>query len=94
MNTAPEEFAYTVILQESGEVSLIMGDEGLWTSLNDAAFIDHFGDETVESGDLDDVVAWLQEHNYLPPGAIVDIEDETGDDDETGDEDEEGDSDD
>lgn len=81
-NPTPQEFRYTLTLDNSGIVTLTQGDEELWESANDAAFIDRFGDEVVESGDLDDVAAWLEEHNYLPPRVDLDIVDETADDDE------------
>ena len=94
INPAPGEFRYTVTLYNSGVVTLAQGDEEMWTSEGDDAFIERFGDEVVESGDLDDVAAWLEEHNYLPPGVEMDIVDETDSDEEGDDFDAEDDGDD
>lgn len=91
---APTEFAYELVLYRDGSCVLTMGGDIMWSADDDPDFLAEFGDEIVESEDLDLIADWLEEHGDVPPGVEIGVVDETDegpgdeDDDEDDDEDE------
>lgn len=99
---------YELTLTEAGQCMLTLDDELMWSSDGDDDFVEEFG-EVVESGEIEDVAAWLVDEGYIPPRVEIDFADETveagsesgwfekldadADDDDDADEDDEGDSD-
>ena len=95
-NFMPEEVRYEVLLRDDGTAMLTCGGEVMWSSDGDDEFAEDFGDELIDSEDIPDLIDWLTDSGYLPPGVEPDIEDESADgpgdedDDEEDDEDESG----
>jgi hypothetical protein len=62
-------------------VTLTCGGEVMWTSDGDAEFLEEFGEEVVDYNDdeqLDDVIGWLVDYEYIPPSVEVDILEDNG----------------
>ena len=69
------DVAYELVIGQEGNATLTCGGEVMWTSDNDDEFaeecdlvIDYDDDEQ-----LDEVIAWLVDHDYVPPDVQVDI---------------------
>jgi hypothetical protein len=63
------------IRYEDGTCALMDGDELLWSSDNDDEYLGEF-DASIDSDDIDDVLAWLEENEYIEPDETIDITDE------------------
>lgn len=71
------EESYELLLTESGTAILSAGDETLWTSDGDEAFGKFFDGEVLESGDIEAIIQWLVDNEYLPPHTGLEVIDES-----------------
>lgn len=66
---------YELIISRSGSATLTCGGEVMWTSDGDEDFIIDM-DVPIDFDDdeqIDDVLDWLVEHEYVPPDVDVDV---------------------
>ena len=63
------------IRYEDGTCALLDDDELLWSSDNDDEFLEEF-DATIDSADIDEVLEYLEDAEYIEPDDSVDIVDE------------------
>jgi hypothetical protein len=79
MNAPTEDgggIEYELLVSPDGGATLTCGGEVMWVSDTDDDFKDEFGDEPIDFDDesqTDNVVGWLIDNDYIPPGAPVDI---------------------
>ncbi len=57
-----------LILTPGGAVELVEGENVLWASADDESFRDEFPDEVVSPDDVDEVLDYLIEEDYLTDG--------------------------
>ena len=68
---------YELLLTDAGKAILSGDGDVLWSSDGDAEFAEEFDGEMLDSGELEDVAAWLVDAGYLPPGVELDLIDES-----------------
>ncbi len=71
-----DDMDYELVIDDAGTATLTLGGEVLWTSDADDDFAEEFPDTIIEFDDkdqTDDVIEWLTEEGYLPPGVDVDV---------------------
>jgi len=77
---AKVDLTYELIVA-SDQVSLTCGGEVMWTSQGDEDFAKEFDNgETFDTADdeqMDDVLGWLVDEGYIPPGLEVDVIEES-----------------
>ena len=69
------DMAYELVVSASA-ATLTNGGEVMWTSDGDEAWTKEFGDEDLSADDeeqMDDLLGWLVDEGYVPPGTDVDI---------------------
>jgi len=62
---------YELIIGDDGSAILTMDGETMWTSDGDDTFLEAFGDEVIEDDDAADVLDFLEDEGYVPPGVDV-----------------------
>ena len=77
MSPVPPDFAYELLLRDTGTAILTNGGEVMWSSDDDEEFSEWFDEDIIESADLPEVIEWLQDEGYLPDGLTPDIVDES-----------------
>lgn len=74
------DIAYELLVA-SDRVSLTCGGEVMWTSDGDEEFAKEFDSgETFDTADdeqMDDILGWLVDEGYIPPGVEIDILEES-----------------
>lgn len=71
-----DDIDYELVIGDAGSVTLTCGGEVMWTSDADDDFAEDFPDTIIEfddEGEIDEVIGWLIEEGYLPPGADVSV---------------------
>ena len=71
----PVDMAYELVIGDDGSCVLTCGGDVTWTSDDDDEFAEEFAelieyDDEEQTGEL---VEWLVEQGYIPPGVEVDI---------------------
>jgi hypothetical protein len=72
---------YELLVSAEG-ATLTCGGEVMWTSDGDEGYAEEFGGEALAVEDeeqMDDLLGWLVDEGYVPPGVDVDILEETED---------------
>lgn len=75
MSGVHPDIKYEILISAAGAATLTCGGEVLWNSDNDPKYQEEM-DEVIEFDDdeqLDELVAWLVENEYLPPDLDIDI---------------------
>jgi hypothetical protein len=67
---------YELVIDEAGTCTLTLGGEVMWVSDADDDFAEAFPDALIEYDDEEqtgEVIDWLMDEGYIPPGAPVDV---------------------
>jgi len=66
---------YELLISQAGNATLTCGGEVMWTSDNDDEFAEE-EDIVIDYDDdaqIDALIQWLVDHEYLPPSTDVDV---------------------
>lgn len=73
--TERSDIQYEIIISPLGAATLTCGGEVMWTSDGDTDFAETM-DEVIDFEDdaqIDALIEWLVDHDYIPPDVDVDI---------------------
>src|SRR5271154_6502731 len=75
---AQTDIEYELVIAGDGTAALTCGGEMLWSCDGDEEYEREFGKEPIDIEDdelIDDVIDWLVEQGYMPPGVELDVVD-------------------